>query len=143
MEELVGVPVMVHPDLTTDPVHMQGIIGTISHVDYEADTVCVKFKNQMLGLYQADALLMLIPAEIVVDKLREEVYEMDIDGSDVVDMLGVYLLDSSKDPESRQQALDWAMGNTISKRTIVFSVQTWIDIQLDRLDMEQAQGRTR
>lgn len=143
MEELVGVPVMVNPNLTQDPVHMQGIIGTISHVNYEADSVYVKFKNQMLGHYSADALLMLIPAEVALDKIRSEIYDRDLDAYEVVDILDIYLLDSTKDPAQRLQALDVAMYRQKLRNTIVFSVQDWIDIQLERLDMEQEQGRTR
>lgn len=32
MVDLIGVPVMVHPQLTTDPLNLCGQIGTISHV---------------------------------------------------------------------------------------------------------------
>lgn len=102
MEDLVGVPVMVNPGLTSDPVNMQGIIGTISYVDYETDSVYVKFRSETLGLYSADALLMLIPGNVVLDKLRQDVRQMDMDSSDVVDILGVYLLDSSQNKEYRQ-----------------------------------------
>lgn len=141
MEELVGKSVLVHPELTSDPVNMQGHMATISHVIYEDSSVYVKFKNQMLGLYDANALLMLIPGEIVLDKLRTEVYEMDMDASEVVDILGIYLLDATGKPEQQQQALDWAMGNAKIMRAVVFSVDDWIDFQLDRLDQQQQPGR--
>ena len=141
MEELVGISVLVHPNLTQDPVNMQGHMGRISYVLYEDSSVYVKFKNQMLGLYEADGLLMLIPGEIVLDKLRHDVYEMDMDASEVVDILGIYLLDATGKQEQQQQALDWAMGNSKIREAIVFSVQDWIDFQLDRLDQHQQPGR--
>lgn len=141
MEELAGKSVMIHPNLTQDPVHMQGHLGTISHVVYDDDSVYVKFKNQMLGLYSADAVLMLIPGEIVLDKLRHDVYEMDMDASEVVDILGIYLLDATGKLQHQQEALDWAMGNAKVMTAITFTVRDWIDFQLERLDREQEPGR--
>lgn len=43
----------------------------------------------MIGLYSTDALLMLISPEIVLDKLRREVYEMNMDASEVVNILEI------------------------------------------------------
>lgn len=141
MEELVGVTVMVHPDLTRGPINMQGHLGTISHVLYEDCAAYVKFKNGMLGLYDTNALLMLVPPEIVVDKLRSEVYEMDMDASEVVDILEMYQLHATGKPSLQQEALDWAITHDKISKAIVFSVGDWIEFQIDRLDQQQKPGR--
>lgn len=141
MEELVGTTVMVHPDLTTDPVNMQGHLATISHVLYEDCSAYVRFSNQMIGLYSTDVLLMLVPPEIIVDKLRSDVREMDMDASEVVDIMEMYQLHATGVPERQQEALDWAMTHAKISRAIVFSVEDWIDFQIDRLDQQQRSGR--
>lgn len=132
---------MVHPELTTDPVNMQGHLATISHVLFEDSSAYVRFRNQMIGLYSTDALLMLVPPEIVVDKLRTDVYEMDMDASEVVDIMEMYQLHATGQPERQQEALDWAMTHAKISRAIVFSVEDWIEFQIDRLDRQQQPGR--
>lgn len=143
MEDLVkvGTTVMVHPDLTTDPVNMQGQMGTINHVLYEDCSAYVKFKHQMIGLYGTDALLMLVPPEIVVDKLRTDVREMDMDASEVVDILEIYTLHETGKPELQQEALNSAVTHNKISRAIVFSVEDWIEFQINRLDRQQHPGR--
>ncbi|MFB2121597.1 hypothetical protein [Parapedobacter sp. 2B3] len=69
------------------------------------------------------------------------VSETDMDTAEVLDILGIYLLDASENPEHRQQALDWAMGNERIAQAIVFSVEDWIEFQIDRLDRQQQSGR--
>lgn len=132
---------MVHPELTTDPVNMQGHLATISYVLYEDCSAYVRFSNQMIGLYSTDALLMLVPPEIIVDKLRTDVREMDMDASEVVDIMEMYQLHATGVPERQQEALDWAMTHDKISRAIVFSVENWIDFQIDRLDQQQRPGR--
>ena len=132
---------MVHPELTTDPVNMQGHLATISHMLYEDCSAYVRFSNQMIGLYRTDALLMLVPPEIIVDKLRTDVREMDMDASEVVDIMEMYQLYATGVPERQQKALDWAMTHDKISRAIVFSVEDWIDFQIDRLDQQQRPGR--
>ena len=99
----------------------------------------ITFKAMGVGLL---ALLMLIPGEIVLDKLRHDVYEMDMDASEVVDILGIYLLDATGNAQHQQDALDWAMGNDKVMKATVFSVREWIDFQLERLDRQQDSGRS-
>jgi hypothetical protein len=132
---------MVHPGLTTDPVNMQGHLGTISHVRYEDWTAYVKFSNQMIGLYDVSALLMLVPSEIVSDMLRTYVQETDMGTSDVLDILEMYLLHTSGNAKNQQEALDWAMTHATISQAIVFTVEDWMQFQLDRLDMQQQPGR--
>ncbi|WP_138089792.1 hypothetical protein [Sphingobacterium daejeonense] len=48
-------------------------MGTITHIVDEGRAAYVRFKNDAIGLYSTDALLMLIPPELVVDKLRADI----------------------------------------------------------------------
>lgn len=93
MNELRDKVVMVHPTLTHNPVNMQGHMAKIISVDAAKDEVMVRFKNQMLGLYEANALLILIPGMEILDKLRSD--SEDLDRYDLVDVLGIYLLDAT------------------------------------------------
>nr|WP_121270949.1 hypothetical protein [Pedobacter schmidteae] len=140
MEDLTDVAVMVHPGLTTDPYNMRGQIGKISHVVYDTNDVYVKFPNQMLGLYDTSALLMLVPPELIVDKLYQEAEEIMLSRLELVDILNIYLHHASNQHEI---TLDLAMENSNIKQAAVFTVRDWIDFQLDRLDQQQKTGRSR
>jgi len=59
MEELTGQLVVVHPQLTTDPVSRQGQIGVIATADIKKDTISVGFGSGPIGKYSSDALLVL------------------------------------------------------------------------------------
>lgn len=141
MEKLVGTAVMVHPDVTTDPVNMQGHLGTISHVIYEDSSVYVKFKDHVIGLYDTDALLMLVPVDLVVDKLRSDIAIWNMDASEVVDIMEMYQLHATGIPEVQQEALDWAMTHDKISKAIVFSVEDWIEFQMGGPNQQQQPGR--
>ncbi|MEN5057128.1 hypothetical protein [Sphingobacterium kitahiroshimense] len=143
MKDLVGIQVMVHPDLTQDPVNKQGHLGTITHIVDDDRAAYVRFKNQAFGLYSTDALLMLIPPELIADKLRSDVIEMNMDVTDVVDILEMYQIHAAGTPEAQQEALDWAMTHDKISKAIIFSVEDWIEFQIDRLDQQQTSGRGR
>lgn len=127
MDELKNKVVMVHPTLTYDPVNMQGFMGSIARVDIDKDEVLVRFKNQMLGLYSADALLMLIPGMEVLDKLRAETE--DLDEYDLIDVLQIYLLDATPDKKRQREALELATRRANLMFATVISVQDYIDLK--------------
>lgn len=141
MKDLIGTTVMVHPDLTQDPVNKQGHMGTITHLVDEDRLAYVRFKNDVIGLYSTDALLMLIPPELVVDKLRTDINMLGMVTSEVVDILEMYLLHATGIPEVQQEALDWAMTHSTISKAIVFSVEDRIEFQIDRPDQQQKPGR--
>ena len=140
MQQLNGTVVMIHPDLTSDPINMQGFLGTINHVLYEDCASYVRFKNHMIGLYSHDALLMLVPPEIVAEKLRKNIYEMNMDTSEIVDILEMYQMHATGKIHLQQEALAWAMTHAKISNAVVFSVQDWIDFQIERLDQQQNSG---
>jgi len=143
IKDLIGTTVMVHPELTQDPVNKQGQMGTITHLVDEDRLAYVRFKNDVIGLYSTDALLMLIPPELVVDKLRTDIGIFEMDASEVVDILEMYQLHATGIPEVQQEALDWAMTHDRISKAIVFSVEDRIGFQLDRPEQQQNPGRGR
>jgi len=140
MQELRDKVVMVHPTLTHDPVNMQGHMARIVSVDVANDEVMVRFKNKMLGLYEANALLTLIPGMQVLDKLRSDLE--DLDSYDMVDILQIYLLDSTGEEKHQREARDMATNRANLSFATVISVQDYIDLQRDFGEYEeQTRGR--
>lgn len=70
-EELIGQPVLVHPELTSDPAGKSGQVGLITGTDLENDNVYVGFGRNGQGLYGTDALLLLKPNEQIKQNLQE------------------------------------------------------------------------
>lgn len=61
-KRLRGELVLVHPQLTTDPIDKQGQIGKVTAVSgKECDIIRVKFSNGESGNYMSDGLLTLLP----------------------------------------------------------------------------------
>jgi len=129
MIDLKNKVVMVHPALTQDPVNMQGHMGKIELIDFGNDEIVVRFKNQMIGLYSADALLMLAPGLEILDKVRVDSEEFD--RYDFLDLLNVYLMDAGEYESNRREALEMALGNQALASSVVLLVQDYIDLHRD------------
>ena len=67
-DDLQGLPVLVHPELSFDPAGKQNQVGVISKADLMNDDVFVSFDGK-LALYSTDALLVLLPPEEIHRKL--------------------------------------------------------------------------
>lgn len=78
MEELTGRLVVVHPQLTVDPVSRQGHIGVIAMADLKSDTISVGFGAGSLGKYSTDALLVLKDKHELYQDIMTGVKDMDI-----------------------------------------------------------------
>ncbi len=141
MKELIGTTVMVHPDLTTDPVEMQGQMGTIAHLVDDDNAAYVRFKNGVIGLYGTDALLTLIPNDLVIDKLRTDIGIYNMDASEVVDIMEIYQLHATRTTALQQEAFDWAMTHDKISKAIVFSVEDWVEFQFGRAPRQHNPGR--
>src|SRR4051812_11804232 len=57
-DELTGMLVLVHPELSEDPANKQGQVGMISGAQLENDDVFVSFGKGEQALYSTDALLV-------------------------------------------------------------------------------------
>ncbi|MEN5057129.1 hypothetical protein [Sphingobacterium kitahiroshimense] len=143
MEELAGTTVMIHPKLTQDPINMQGCVGTISNVLYEDCASYVNFGLGHFGVYNNDALLMLMPTEVALGKLPNDIDAMDLDPSEVLDIFRISILNESGIPEKQETALRLALASPVISAAIVFTVQDWVDFQIARLDQQQNPGRGR
>lgn len=143
MEELVGTTVMVHPKLIQDPINMQGSVGTISRTLYEDCASYVNFGHDHFGVYNNGNLFMLMPTEIALGKLSNHIDAMDLDASEVLDIFRIYMLNESGISEKQETALRLAVASPVISEAIVFTVQDWIDFQINRLDQQKNPGRGR
>jgi len=74
-DKLRGVVALVHPDLECDPLNKRNQIGVISEADIDLDNICVDFVNKV-GLFSADALLVLLPSDEIHQNLADMAYEV-------------------------------------------------------------------
>jgi hypothetical protein len=70
--ELTGMQVLVHPELSDDPAMRQGQVGIITGVDLENDDVFVNFGKGEQALYSMNALLVFKPSEEIYKLLMDE-----------------------------------------------------------------------
>jgi hypothetical protein len=143
MDELRNQVVMVQPNLPYDPLFMQGYMGIISHFNADQSAAYVKFQNQSLGLYSTDALWMLVPGFLVVDKLRSMDSD-DIESHELVDLLDIYLMNGTGELKYQKEALDRATDNANIMYAAVITVEDYIESFLhnDR-DINPAPGLRR
>jgi hypothetical protein len=59
--ELTGMLVLVHPELSDDPANKQGQVGIITGAELQEDNVYVSFGKGEQALYSTDALLVFKP----------------------------------------------------------------------------------
>lgn len=73
-DKLRGVVALVHPDLECDPLNKRNQIGVISEADIDLDNIYVDFVDK-IGLFSADALLVLLPPDDIHQNLADMAYE--------------------------------------------------------------------
>jgi hypothetical protein len=73
-DKLRGVVALVHPDLECDPLNKRNQIGVISEADIDLDNIYVDFVDKV-GLFSADALLVLLPPADIHQNLADMAYE--------------------------------------------------------------------
>jgi hypothetical protein len=128
MHELIDTTVMVHPELTFDPVMKQGHTGTITNIIHENDEIYVKFENGVFGLYGSDALLVLRPGPDLIANLRGGVETMP--RADVLCLLNIYLLQQSGRNEDINEALSLAAFSEVLWSKALMPLNEWIDLGL-------------
>jgi len=82
--------VLVNSRLTDDPVHKQGQVGVITAAILNTNDFYVGFADNQVGLYSADALLLLKPAESIYEYIREQALRLSTD--DFKDLKNIALL---------------------------------------------------
>lgn len=124
MEELTGKLVVVHPQLTTDPVSRQGQIGVIATVDLKSDTIGVGFGAGPLGKYSSDALLVL--------KNKNELYQdamtgvKDMDAKTFHDLLDLNMKQERSDYLNVSAAMKMAIENPEVMKRSMISLEDYI-----------------
>ena len=74
-DKLRGVVALVHPDLECDPLNKRNQIAVISEADIDLDNIYVDFVDK-IGLFSADALLVLLPPDEIHQNLADMAYEV-------------------------------------------------------------------
>lgn len=124
MEELTGQLVVVHPQLTTDPISRQGQIGVIATVDIKNDTIGVGFGSGPLGRYSPDALLML--------KNKNELYKdimtgvKGMDAATFKDLLDINMKQEYTDYGHTSAAMKIALENPEVMKRSMISLEDYI-----------------
>lgn len=126
MDNLTGHLVLVHPNLTKDPAHHQGEVGIITSTDLAKDEIYVGFGTNQLGLYAADALLVLKPHQELYENILVNVKKMDT--PDFKTLMEITILQERNSVNYLRDAMELAMTNekTLSYSTI--SLQDKLDL---------------
>lgn len=81
---------LVHPELKDDPVNKQGQIGFVTAAILNTDEFYIGFDDFEVGLYSADALLVLKPPGDIYDLLHHNALTLSVD--DFKDLKNIALL---------------------------------------------------
>lgn len=103
MDELLGMPVMVHPQLTQDPFKMRGQAGTVIGADLHSDTIFVAFGDKGAGRYQSDALLVLKPHNELYKELLVKVKQLEV--ADFKNLLRLSMYQSTGSPRQVMESM--------------------------------------
>lgn len=117
---------MIDPRYDDRQLNMQSYCGVLTHLSGDETQGYVRFKNQSLGLYPVESLLMLVPGLMVVDRLRAT-DEDEIEPYELLDLMEICLLDASGDVELQKKALDKATDNPNIWFIAVLTVGDWLD----------------
>lgn len=124
MEELTGQLVVVHPQLTTDPVSRQGQIGVIATVDLKSDTIGVGFGAGPLGKYSSEALLVLKNKNELYQDVMTGVKEMD--AKTFHDLLDLNMKQERSDYVNVSAAMKIALENPEVMKRSMISLEDYI-----------------
>lgn len=89
-DKLRGVVALVHPDLECDPLNKRNQIGVISEADIDLDNIYVDFVDKV-GLFSADALLVLLPPDEIHQNLADMAYEASFPDLKALTQIDLYL----------------------------------------------------
>ena len=88
--------VLVNPQLTDDPVFRQGQIGVITAAILNTDEFIVGFDDAQVGLYSANALLLLKQPEDIYEYMYENASRLSLDEFKDLKNVAVLLDDGTK-----------------------------------------------
>lgn len=101
--------VLVNSLLTDDPIYRQGEIGVITAAILNTDEFFVGFDDSQVGLYSADALLMLKQPESIYEYMHENALKLSVD--DFKNLKNIALLLDYGTPQEHRTAMEIARKN--------------------------------
>ncbi|SDH30111.1 hypothetical protein [Mucilaginibacter gossypii] len=101
--------VLVNSLLTDDPIYRQGEIGVITAAILNTDEFFVGFDDSQVGLYSADALLMLKQPESIYEYMHENALKLSVD--DFKNLKNIALLLDNGTPQEHRKAMEIARKN--------------------------------
>ena len=111
-DKLRGVVALVHPELDCDPLNKRNQIGVISEADIDLDNIYVDFVDKV-GLFSADALLVLLPPDEIHQNLADMAYEASFPDLKALTQIDLYL--RYGDVNARFKAMAIARDNPASQ----------------------------
>lgn len=108
IEDMTGALVLVHPELSEDPVNKQGQVGTITFSDPLNDEFFVSFGKET-ALYSSDALLAFKKPNAIYDDLLANIKNMD--KQEIKDLYRIGMLLDSRQPKDQKLAMDMVLAN--------------------------------
>ncbi|MEZ2442731.1 hypothetical protein AB6805_13500 [Chitinophaga sp. RCC_12] len=123
--------VVVYPDLTTDPMNMQGKIGKVTSA-YAEDVVTVGFIDGTTGYYKTDALATMLPKNKLLDLLHDDLDLLS--ANQQREILQIIKEIMKKNPMS---ALAKAMENEFTKSYCTVTLQAWQELKLGQQNAKQ------
>jgi len=142
MEELTGNLVMVHPKLVDDPVQRQGQIGIITSADLDNDEVYVGFGNSQLGLYSANALLVLKSHNQLYNDILTNIQKLDM--PDFKTLMNITLLQEKNAVNYTREAMQLATTNARTLAYGTISLQEKLVLGKEQsLDQQYSSGLNR
>ncbi|BAU51972.1 hypothetical protein [Mucilaginibacter gotjawali] len=126
--------VLVNPRLTDDPVYRQGEIGVITAAILNRDEFFVGFDDGQVGLYSADALLMLKQPESIYEYMHENALKLSVD--DFKNLKNIALLLDYGTPREQRTAMEIARKNLGVQPAALVSLE-------ERLGLKQSYKRGR
>ncbi|OKS88805.1 hypothetical protein [Mucilaginibacter polytrichastri] len=108
-DDLTGTLVLVHPELSEDPVNKQGQMGMIMFAEPEKDDIYVTFGKNERALYSSDALLVFKKPGEIYKGLMTDTKNLSIPDFKALHRIGM-LLDNGTS-KGAKDAMQLAMEN--------------------------------
>jgi hypothetical protein len=109
-DRLRGTVALVHPDLECDPLNKRNQIGVISEADIDLDNIYVDFKDKV-GLFSADALLVLLPPDDIHQNLADLAYDVAFPDLKALTQIDLFLRYGDGNVNTRFKAMAIARDN--------------------------------
>jgi hypothetical protein len=132
--ELLGTLALVHPDLTNDPANKTGHVGKIVLADIDQNDFHVRFDDEKVGLYAADALLVLQKPDKIYNYLDQ--HSPKLIWSEYKDLFNIALIQKHGYPSQLPTAFEIAMKNPTYLSKGMITLEAALDLKI-----AQSRGR--